>query len=335
MRRIFTPARLSVVGLALVVVAVVLYLLPSQEYVFLPDPAHPVAPLVSVQGGHDPTKGEVLFVDVVVRKATWLERLFHGIRKGASYYPASDIDPKGVSQAGLQAIDQQDMQRSQKIAAALALKALGKKVTMRPTGALVEQIGLGAPADGKLHPDDRIVAVDGKPVRALASLYAAMRTHRPGDVVRFTVVRQGKELVVPIKTIASGDKHPRAIVGIIPSPAVDIRLPLAVRIDAGNVGGPSAGLAFALEVMEELGRNVVHGHKVAATGELEPDGTVGAIGGIEQKTIGVREAGADVFLVPAGENAVEAEKEAHGLRIIPVKSFPQALHALATLPQNA
>jgi PDZ domain-containing protein len=331
-RRIVTPARLVVVGLALAAVAFLLYVLPSQEYVFLPDPAHPVAPLVAVQGGQDPAKGEVLFVDVVVRKATWLERLFHGIRNGASYYPASDIDPKGVSQAGLQAIDRQDMHRSQEIAAALALKALGKKVTLRDTGALVEQIELGAPADGKLHPDDRIVAVDGSPVRSLASLYTTMSTHRPGDVVHFAVVRQGKQLVIPIKTVRDPSRPNRAIVGILPSQAVDIQLPLAVRIDAGNVGGPSAGLAFALEVMEELGRNVVHGHKVAATGELQPDGSVTPIGGVKQKTIGVREAGADVFLVPAGENAAEARKEAHGLRIVPVHSFQQALHALATLP---
>jgi PDZ domain-containing protein len=333
-RRIVTPARLAVLGLALLVVAFLLYVLPSQEYVFLPDRAHPVAPLVAVQGGHDPTNGEVLFVDVVVRKATWLERLFHGIRKGASYYPASEIDPKGVSQAGLQAIDRQDMARSQEIAAAVALKAMGRKVTMRNTGALVEQIGLGAPADGKLHPDDTIVAVDGTRVTSPVEVQRAMAKHRPGDVVRFTVTRGGKQLVVPIKTISTGGKRPRAIVGIFLSPAVDIRLPLAVRIDAGNVGGPSAGRAFALEVREELGRNVVRGHKVAATGELQPDGSVTAIGGIKQKTIGVREAGADVFLVPAGENAVDAEKEAHGLRIIPVKSFQQALHALATLPPN-
>jgi PDZ domain-containing protein len=76
---------------------------------------------------------------------------------------------------------------------------------------------------------------------------------------------------------------------------------------------------------------VLHGHKIAATGELEPDGTVRPIGGIKQKTIGAREAGVDAFLVPAGENAVEAKKHAHGLRIIPVESFSQALHALATL----
>ena len=85
-----------------------------------------------------------------------------------------------------------------------------------------------------------------------------------------------------------------------------------VRIDAGNVGGPSAGLAFALEVMEELGRDVVHGHRVAATGEIFPDGSVGPIGGIKQKTIGARQAHVDAFLVPAGENARDAKKHADG-----------------------
>ena len=124
----------------------------------------------------------------------------------------------------------------------------------------------------------------------------------------------------------------RAIVGFAPDQAAEIRLPLKVSIDAGNVGGPSAGLAFALEVMEELGHNVDRGYKVAATGQIELDGTVTPIGGVKQKTFGVRKAKADVFLVPAGDNAQEARRYANGLRIIAVKSFPQALRALATLP---
>ena len=104
-----------------------------------------------------------------------------------------------------------------------------------------------------------------------------------------------------------------------------------MSIDAGNVGGPSAGLAFALEVMEKLGRDVDHGHRIAATGEIFPDGSIGPIGGIKQKVIGAREAGVDAFLVPAGENARDARKDAGGLRIIAVYNFQQALHALATL----
>jgi PDZ domain-containing protein len=98
------------------------------------------------------------------------------------------------------------------------------------------------------------------------------------------------------------------------------------------VGGPSAGLAFALEVMERLGRNVTHGYRVAATGEMELNGAVAPIGGVKQKTYGVREAGADVFLVPTSEARI-ARRYAGPLRIIPVSTFGQALHALATLPR--
>jgi PDZ domain-containing protein len=98
------------------------------------------------------------------------------------------------------------------------------------------------------------------------------------------------------------------------------------------VGGPSAGLAFALDLMEELGRDVDHGNRVAVTGALELDGTVGEIGGVKQKTIGVERAGIKVFLVPAGDNAAEARRYADGIRIVPVTSFQQALRTLATLP---
>ncbi len=155
---------------------------------------------------------------------------------------------------------------------------------------------------------------------------------KPGDTVTLSIDRGAQHLTVRVKTIADPQNKKHAIVGFAPAQAAEIKLPLTVQIDAGNVGGPSAGLAFALEVMEELGHNVDHGYRVAATGEIELNGAVTPIGGIKQKTYGVREAKADVFLVPAGENAQEARRYAHGLRIIAVKSFPQALRALATLP---
>jgi PDZ domain-containing protein len=285
-----------------------------------------------VPGGHDPKTGGVYFVDVVVRKATLLERLFGGLHDGADLYPASAVDPPGVSDSGRQRIDLEDMHRSQEIAAAVALKAAGKKVVLRSTGALIDAVEPGLPADGKLEPDDVITAVDGTPVRGPRGVFDAMSKRKPGDLVRFTIRRSNQTLLVPLRTVASPTPPKRAIVGVLLETAVDVRLPIPVRIDAGGVGGPSAGLAFALDVLAKLKKGVLHGHRVAATGEIFPDGSVGPIGGIKQKTIGAREAGVDVFLVPAGENAVDARKDADGLRIVAVKSFPQALHALATLP---
>jgi PDZ domain-containing protein len=236
-----------------------------------------------------------------------------------------------VNDTQRQQIDQQDMAHSQQIAAAVALKAAGKNVIMRPTGALIDGVAAGAPADGKLHPDDVIVAIDGTPVRTRQDVFVAMKKHKIGDQVTFTVRRGKQTLTQTLGTIASDDLPKRAVVGIAVEPALDIQLPVHVAIDAGGVGGPSAGLAFALDVLEELGHNVLHGHKIAATGEIFPDGSVGPIGGIKQKVIGARDAGVDAFLVPAGDNARYAKAHAEGLKIIPVESFPQALHALATL----
>jgi PDZ domain-containing protein len=323
--------RLVTLGLALLAVALALWILPSNQYVFLPDRAHPVAPLVSVQGGRDPTgPGGIYFVDIVVRKASLLERLLGGLHEGAELVPANRVVPPGVNDSQRRKLDLREMHRSQEVAAAVALRALGRKVDARPTGALISAVGPHLPATGKLQPTDVIVAIDGRRVRSPRDVFDRMRSRKPGDNVRFTIRRGDGERVVALKTIAArGSK--RAVVGVLLEPDYDIHLPIEVRIDAGNVGGPSAGLPFALDVMEELGRDVDGGHKVAATGEIFLDGEIGPIGGVKQKTIGARQAGVDAFIVPAGENAREASKYAKGLRIIPVKTFPQALRALKTV----
>ena len=329
MKRV-TLGRIALLGLVLFAVALGAYVLPSSEYIFLPDPAHLVTPLVRVPGGHEPKQGGIYFVDVVVRKATLLERLFGGLHKGADLYPASAVNPPGVDDAQREQIDLQDMRQSQQVAAAVALKAAGRKVGLTPVGAQIEDVAAGEPAVGKLEPDDVVVAIDGKRVRTPADVYADMKGHKPGDVVRLTIRRDGRTLLERIRTVPDPQAPRRAIVGVIVTQALAIHLPTKITIDAGGVGGPSAGLAFALDVYQQLGHDVDRGHKIAVTGEIFADGSVGPIGGVKQKTYGAREAGVDAFLVPAGDNAAEARKYAGGLRIIPVNSFQQALRALAT-----
>jgi Lon-like protease len=312
--------------------AVILYLVPSNDYLLLPDSAHPVAPLVKVQGGHNPRgPGGIYFVDVIERHASVFESIFP-VHSGETLVPASQLIPPGVSDNAARLADLRAMTISQKIAGAVALRRLGYKVVAKPSGVIVSALSANSHAVGKLEPSDLIVAVDGIPTLSVAKLRAQLAKLKPGDFTTLSVARGARHLTFHLQTVADPQNRKRAIVGFAPAQAVDLTLPLKVQIDAGNVGGPSAGLAFALEVMEKLGHNVDRGHRVAATGEIELNGAVTEIGGIKQKTFGAREAKVDVFLVPAGDNAREAKLYANGLRIIPVKSFQQALQALATLP---
>jgi PDZ domain-containing protein len=333
-RRLLTPARLAglVVGLLLATL-LVLYLAPSGDYLLLPDQAHPVAPLVKVQGGHTPTgPGGIYFVDVFERRASLLESLFPWIHSSATLVPAKLIVPPGTTDRAVEQANLREMTNSQRVAAAVALRRLGYHVVAKPDGVTVSVIELGSHAAGKLQPADVIVAVNGTPTPTVAKLRSVLAKVKIGEVVALRVQRGPKRLTLSVETIADPLDPQRAIVGFTPDQSAKITLPIHVSIDAGNIGGPSAGLAFALEVMEKLGRKVDRGYRVAATGQIELDGTIAPIGGVKQKTYGARDAKADVFLVPAGENAQEARRYAHGLRIIAVKSFPQALRALATLP---
>jgi PDZ domain-containing protein len=328
--RWFSPGRLAAGGLILLAAAAfVLWLAPARGYdIRLVDPAHPADPLVAVPGekrNHSP--GPLYFVDVREREARLLERLFPFVRADGSSLVKAPPIPSAVEQQ----IGVQDMLQSQKVAAVVALQHLGYKVGARSDGVTIVLVDPRAPAANVLRTSDVILSADGQKVTSVVRLRAVLAEHRPGDRVRITYRRDGKVRSATIKTIADPQDPSRALVGVSARDALHVTLPVKIKIDAGGVGGPSAGLAFALDILQELGRDVTHGHKVAATGELGLDGTVGPIGGVKQKTLGVRKAGVDVFLVPAGENAREARRYADGLRIIPVKNFPQALRALATL----
>jgi PDZ domain-containing protein len=226
------------------------------------------------------------------------------------------------------------MARSEQIASVVALRALGYDVVASPRGALVMGVAADVPAASALEAGDVIVAVDGTEVRTPAELRNEIGLREPGDDVQLTIRRNGKRIELTVRTVPSPDDPSTPIVGIQVDQDAQIELPIAVDIDLGRVGGPSAGLPFALEIARMLGRDVTHGCKVAATGELALDGTVLMVGGLKQKSIGARRTGVDVFLVPVGENAEVAQEYADGVRVLPVESFQQALRTLTTSSLN-
>jgi Lon-like protease len=314
----------------------VLWLWPSDEFLLLPDKARPVAPLVQVRGGKDPTgAGQIYFDAIVIRRAKLFEELFPWIHRDATLVPEEQVNPPGVNDAQRRKEDLREMNRSQDIAAAVALKHLGYQVVERPTGALIAQVLAGSPA-GKagLEPTDVIVAVDGHPVLKSSDLRPLISRHRPGETVRMSVRSPQGLRELRVRTVADPRRGGRPVIGVLVEQAAQVKLPFPVKIDAGSIGGPSAGLAFALDVVRELDGDITRGHRVAATGEINLDGSVSPIGGVKQKIFGARQADVDVFLVPAGENAQVARKYADGVRVIPVESFRQALRALATLPRK-
>jgi len=328
--------RLLIGGLILGALTVgALWVLPSNDYLVLPDTAKPLASRVKVDGEKPHPPGGIYYVDVVLRKASLLEELAAVARpEGASLVAEEALVPPGSNFGERRQQNLRQMDRSQEVAAAVALRELGYDVNADPEGALVVGVASDAPAAGKLAPTDVVIAVDGKPVRTPDDLRRLIALHEPGETVKLRVRRGGETRNVEVATIASPTEKGRPIVGIQVEQFADIKLPVGVEIDLAGVGGPSAGLAFALDIVEELRGTVDRGLKVAATGEIELDGDVLPIGGIRQKVIGAKRADADVFLVPAGENAAEARRHAGDLPIIPVENFRQALRELATFERK-
>jgi Lon-like protease len=323
-------------GLVLAGIVLVLYIVPSDQYIFLPDKARPLAPYVRVKGEKDDRDGGgIYYVAVEVKKASLLEKLIPGLHEGSTLVPAAAVRSPGESEKQHQAQELQAMAQSQEIGAAVALRSLGYKVAVDSEGTLIADVNPKGPSAGKLEPNDVIVAVNGRKTPSLPALRRAIGKSHPGDKVNLTVQRGEHRKKVDVKTTSDPQDKSRPIIGVLTScelqRASSIDLPIPVHIDLGQVGGPSAGLAFALDVVEKLGHDVDRGHRVVATGEMCLDGTVAPVGGLKQKTIGARRAGADVFLVPAGENADEARRYAGDMKVIPVNSFRQALQALSTL----
>jgi Lon-like protease len=329
------PRRLVLLGVALLaVVLFALWTTTSGDYLYVPNEAQPVADKIEVAGEHDPADaGGIYFIDVRVRKARWLEQLLPFVRPdGATLVPGHAVTPPGQTFAQWRVQARMDMERSEQIAAAVAFREAGLDVDATPRGALIEAVAIDVPAAKTLQGGDVIVEAEGRPVLTPGGLVAAIGTITPGEKVTLRLRRSGKTIERTVRTVPAPDDAKRAIIGIHISQDARIRLPRKVSIDLGDVGGASAGLPFALEVYQQLGKDVDRGYRIAATGEIQLDGSVAPVGGIKQKTVGVRRSGADVFLVPAGENASTARRYAGTLRVVPVESFRQALHVLQTLP---
>jgi len=235
--------------------------------------------------------------------------------------PASELFPPGQSAKQSQQQDTQEMTGSQQTATAAALTELHIPYA---TEVVVVQTASGYPADGVLKAGDVITAVDGKPVTGPSSLTGLIYAHPAGSTLTVTIDRNGTTRQVRVGTRQSGG-HPVMGVEI----QEQYKFPFTVTISVGDIGGPSAGMMFALGIIDKLTKLDLTGGKfIAGTGEITAAGQVQAIGGIQQKMVGARNAGATIFLTPASNCSDTTGAVPAGLRLVKVSTLTQAVDYL-------
>lgn len=231
------------------------------------------------------------------------------------------------------------MDTSKLDAVRVALVKLGYDVPITVTGQTVVDVTAGTPADGVLELGDVIVSVDGASILEMADLNDALAPTRPGDEVVLGIERDGTDgaIDVPLVLGKRPDEREQGFIGVNLSPRdLSYDFPFQVEIDSGNIGGPSAGLAFTLSVLDVLTPGeLTGGDRVAVTGTILGDGTVGPVGGVEQKAAAVRAAGIKLFLVPVGEGDLAREYGGDSLTVIEVATLDDALAALDDAGGNA
>ncbi len=270
--------------------------------------------------------GELLFLTVRVNDEdpNLYRWLFAQLDGDTSVQPREALI--GCSSYGASArLDRILMRDSQDVAKAVALRALGYDPIEEGTEAVVLDVLCDGPSEGRLETGDLIRAVDDSPVGDAGDVGRLVTARDPGDTVVVTVRRDEVDTDVRVRL---GEREGRALLGIVTQTITRFTFPFEIRIDTRRVSGPSAGLSFALAIIDDLTPGeLTGGARVAVTGSINPDGTVGLVGGIAQKAVAARAGGATLMLVPAGE-AREARPHADGMRVVAVRTLDDALREL-------
>jgi PDZ domain-containing protein len=304
---------------------------------------HDGEPVLQISGRRTyPTTGNLNMTTVRVTSADYrmnlVEAVYGWLAHDNKIVPHDTLYPDGKTEEESTQENAEEFSQSQESAKVAALNELDIPVKSWVVVATVQK---DSPAQGSLHAGDVIKAVDGTAVKEPADVAALVTKHEPGEDVVFTVVPAKEQAAaekehraatgaedVTITTTVSDDKgEKRAVVGI--TAGTDHTFPFTIDIKLADVGGPSAGLMFALGIYDKLTPgSLTGGQFVAGTGTIDDDGKVGPIGGIEMKTVGARDKGAKYFLTPADNCAAAAKDTPSGLRLVKVDTIGDALDAL-------
>lgn len=346
-----------VVVVALIVIAVaVLNNLTTDQYALAPGQAQPVTPFIKVPAADNhAVHGKILLTDVfLLGPLTRWQDIWDSLNSQEDVEPAANVIGSAPESQYI-ASSYLDMAQSQSDATAAALTALGYSVKAQNAGVLVYGLesGPGYPATKVLKIGQVVTKINGSSTASECDLLDALAFESPGAKVTLSVEQSylndaGTFVSGPVKpetvTLGRAAKPEiitgcgtkltvKAIMGIVPEQQLDWNFPVKVSVHLADIGGPSAGLAMALGIIDKLSGGQLVGHKtIAATGAiLDPQGDIGDVGGVAQKTIAVERAGATVFFVPPEELAAAKSKDTKQLHVYAVSTLAQAIKILERL----
>ncbi len=327
---------LLIAGFATLVAIAVAVLVPVPYVILGPGPTLNTLgesggqPLITIIGRKTyPTVGNLNMVTVSYQGGPGANlNIFQALRAwldpSEAVVPESELFPPGQTAQQSLAQDTEEMASSQQTATAAAFTVLHIPYQ---TQVVVMQTVPGTPASKVLKAGDVITAVDGKPVTGATNLSSLITSHPAGTLLEVTVLRDGKTLQLPVRSENSGGTP---IIGV--EVQEEYKFPFTVKISVGDIGGPSAGMMFALGIIDKLTQlNLTGGKFIAGTGEITAAGQVQPIGGIQQKMVGARDAGATIFLAPAGNCSDTAGAIPAGLRVVKVSTLAGAISDLEAI----
>jgi PDZ domain-containing protein len=326
---------------AIVLIGAMFYTLPF--YISKPGMAKQLKPIITVKNGEKET-GNFMLTTVRMGQANIYSYAEAKMSKYEEIYPINEILTPTETEEEYNVRQLYLMKDAKMNATDVAYHKAGLPVGYKYNGIYVLSVLPNMPAYGKLKAGDRIFKVDGRTFSSSGEFMDYVQTKKAGDEVSFTYLRkkETRDVKIKVKPFKAEPKRVGIGISLVDDKQVIVNPPVKIKTD--EIGGPSAGLMFSLEIYNQLTKDdLTKGYQIAGTGTISADGTVGPIGGIEQKIVAADKAGAEIFLAPnehgaKNSNYRDALKAARDIRtkmkIIPVDTFDEAVAYLKKLPQK-
>lgn len=327
----------------LIIIVVAVYFLAAFKlpyYIYKPGMADPLNPVVTVEGAYEST-GDMHLVTVSGGQATPIQYFWAKVLSHHEILPLEKVRPKGISEEEYMHAQLQMMESSQEASTVVAYQAAGADIDIHYDGIFVAGVVEDMPADGVLEMGDHIKRVDGEKVGRAEELTSYVKGKKAGDVIKLDIERDNKQLKKEVTLEKFPEQGDKVGVGIQLITDRTVQVDPKVHFSSGNIGGPSAGLMFSLEIYDQLTEgDLTSGYEIAGTGEVDYDGNVIRIGGIDKKVVAADKEGIDIFFAP-NENGAEdsnyqiakatAEEIGSDMKVVPVDTFDEALEYLQKL----